>query len=92
MTSGDLLKDIGQITLPEIEFTREDLSGFSERLKEWILSNPKQFTTLVACIASGPTIAVVTPAMLGLVGFTPLGIAGGMYQLPTLISRRIPDV
>ncbi|RYN66542.1 hypothetical protein AA0118_g2786 [Alternaria tenuissima] len=77
MTSGDLLKDIGQITLPEIEFTREDLSGFSERLKEWILSNPKQFTTLVACIASGPTIAVVTPAMLGLVGFTPLGIAGG---------------
>ncbi|CAN9159786.1 unnamed protein product [Alternaria alternata] len=31
MTSGDLLKDVlGQITLPEIDFTQEDLSGSVE--------------------------------------------------------------
>ncbi|KAL1792782.1 hypothetical protein ACET3X_009289 [Alternaria dauci] len=76
-SSGHLLEDIGQATLPKIDFTQEDLSGFSERLKEWIVSNPKQFTTLLACIASGPIVAVITPTMLGLVGFTPIGIAAG---------------
>jgi hypothetical protein len=77
LSSNDILNGIGEATLPKIEFEEEDLSGFSERLKEWILANPKQFATLLACIASGPVVFVVTPAMLGLVGFTPIGIAGG---------------
>ncbi|KAH6870719.1 hypothetical protein BKA58DRAFT_440258 [Alternaria rosae] len=75
--SGDIIHDIGQVAIPNIEFTKEDLSGFSERLKAWILANPKQFTTLLACIASGPIALAVTPVMLGLVGFTPIGIAAG---------------
>ncbi|KAG9185285.1 hypothetical protein G6011_07829 [Alternaria panax] len=77
LSSGDLLKDISPASWPTIEFTQKDLSGFSENIKEWILSNPGQFATLLACIASGPIVAAVTPAMLGLVGFTPIGIAGG---------------
>ncbi|KAI4695394.1 uncharacterized protein J4E84_002020 [Alternaria hordeiaustralica] len=77
LSSGDILHDIGQAAIPNIEFTKEDLTGFSERLKAWILANPKLFTTLLACIASGPIALAVTPAMLGLVGFTPIGIAAG---------------
>jgi len=79
--TGDILHDIGQAAIPNIEFTKEDLSDFSERLKEWVLANPKQFSTLLACIASGPIALTVTPAMLGLIGFTPIGIAAGTYQL-----------
>ncbi|KAI4712640.1 hypothetical protein J4E89_002908 [Alternaria sp. Ai002NY15] len=79
LSSGDILHDIGQAAIPNIEFTKEDLTGFSERLKAWILANPKLFTTLLACIASGPIALAVTPAMLGLVGFTPIGIAAGTY-------------
>ncbi|KAI4702137.1 hypothetical protein J4E81_002499 [Alternaria sp. BMP 2799] len=77
LSSGDIIHDIGQAAIPNIDFTKEDLSGFSERLKEWILANPKQFSTLLACIASGPIALAVTPAILGLIGFTPIGIAAG---------------
>ncbi|KAI4680069.1 uncharacterized protein J4E88_005960 [Alternaria novae-zelandiae] len=77
LSSGDIMHDIGQSTLPNVEFTKKDLAGFSERLKAWILANPKQFSTLLACIASGPIALAVTPVMLGLVGFTPIGIAAG---------------
>jgi len=80
LSSGDILHDIGQAAIPNIEFTKEDLSGFSERLKVWILAKPKQFSTLLACIASGPIALAVTPAMLGLIRFTPIGIAPGTYQ------------
>jgi hypothetical protein len=85
---GDILHDIGHAALSKIEFTQQDLPGFSERLKDWIVLNPKQFTTLLACIASGPIAQFVTPAMLGLVGFTPMGIAGGEYPsfFPSLIQ------
>ncbi|KAI4645249.1 hypothetical protein J4E93_006049 [Alternaria ventricosa] len=82
LSSGDIMHDIGQSALPKIEFTKEDLSGFSERLKAWILANPKKFSTLLACIASGPIALAVTPATLGLIGFTPIGIAAGTYQPP----------
>jgi hypothetical protein len=77
LSSNDILNGIGEATLPKFEFEEEDFSGFSERLKAWILANPKQFATLLACIASGPVVFVVTPAMLGLAGFTPIGIAAG---------------
>ncbi|KAI4933862.1 uncharacterized protein J4E92_003531 [Alternaria infectoria] len=77
LSSGDILHDIGQAAIPNIAFTKEDLAGFSERLKVWILANPKQFSTLLACIASGPIALAVTPAMLGFIGFTPIGIAPG---------------
>ncbi|KAI4926608.1 hypothetical protein J4E85_006902 [Alternaria conjuncta] len=69
LSSGDILHDIGQAAIPNID----------ERLKAWILDNPKLFSTLLACIASGPIALAVTPAMLGLVGFTPIGIAAGTY-------------
>jgi hypothetical protein len=92
LSSGDLVSDIGKATFPKIEFTEEDLSGFSERLKAWILANPKQFATLLACIASGPIVFFVTPAMLGLVGFTPIGIAGGTYLTPIIVPRPLSDV
>jgi hypothetical protein len=72
---GDILHDIGHAAFSKIELTQEGLLGFSERLKDWIVFNPKQFTTLLACIASRPITQFVTPATLGLVGFTPMGIA-----------------
>ncbi|CAI9632163.1 hypothetical protein GT037_005705 [Alternaria burnsii] len=80
MNSGDLLKDTGQITLPEIDFSQEDLSGFSERLKDWILFNSELFNALMACIISvilALAIFAGTPTMLGLVGFGPLGVVKG---------------
>ena len=86
LSSGDIMHDISQSTLPKIEFTEKDLAGFSERLKAWILAHPKQFSTLLACIASGPIALAVTPVMLGLVGFTPIGIAAGTYQPPIMFS------
>jgi hypothetical protein len=86
MNSGDT----GQISLPEIHFTQEDFSGFSERLKEWILFNLELFIALVACIVSivlVPAIAAGIPTMLALVGFGPIGIVEGTYRSPTPISR-----
>ena len=80
MSSGDFVKDIGKLAIPKIEFTEKDLGAFSEGLKQWILQHPKEFATLLACVASGPMTAIVTPAMLGLVGFTPIGIGAGMHS------------
>ena len=81
MSSSDFVKEIGQKTLPKFNFTEEDLSGFSERLRLWILAHPIEFATLLACIAAGPIVIAITPAMLGLFGFTPLGIAAGKLPI-----------
>jgi len=79
MNGGDFVQDIGKLVLPKIEFNDKDLGGFSERLKQWILQHPKEFATLLACVASGPITAIYTSTMLGLAGFTPIGIGAGIH-------------
>jgi len=80
MNGGDFVQDIGKLVLPKIDFSEEDLGGFSERLKQWILQHSREFATLLACVASGPITAIYTPAMLGLMGFTPIGIGAGIHS------------
>tara|TARA_R110002003_G_scaffold9_1_gene342 strand:- start:2948 stop:3406 length:459 start_codon:yes stop_codon:yes gene_type:complete len=60
-----------------VEFTQGDIPGSSEKLKRWIMEHTQEFTTLVACLAAGPTAVAITPAVLGLLGFGPLGIVAG---------------
>jgi hypothetical protein len=60
-----------------VEFTQGDIPGSSEKLKRWIMEHPQESTTLVACLAAGPTAVAITPAVLGLLGFGPLGIVAG---------------
>lgn len=61
-------------------FSEEDMPGFGEKLKKWISEHPIEIATLLACIVVGPTAVVMTPALLGLLGFTPLGVAAGMLS------------
>jgi hypothetical protein len=69
---------------PKDKFTEEEVHGFSERLKNWILEHPKEVAKLVACIGAAPTAVAVAPALLGMVGFGPLGPVVGK-RCPTQI-------
>jgi hypothetical protein len=82
ISSGDLINEISQITFPKIQFTKDGISvdglpDMFEKLKQWILRHPREFVILLACIAAGPIAIAITPEVLGLTGFTSLGIAAG---------------
>jgi hypothetical protein len=81
-TADDFWKTISQITSPKIQFTNDGISvdglpEMFEKLKQWILPHPTEFVTLWACIAAGPIAIAITPEVLGLAGFTSLGVAAG---------------
>jgi hypothetical protein len=61
----------------KFEFKEEDLEGMAEKLKRWIREHPKEAATLLACLASAPIAITLTPTILGLIGFTPIGPAAG---------------
>jgi hypothetical protein len=71
---------------PKNKFTDEDMNDFGERLKTWISAHPKEIATLFACIAAAPTAVLVTPAMVGMLGFGPLGPVAGELPLPKTMS------
>jgi hypothetical protein len=63
-------------------FTEEEMHGFSECLKEWILEHPMEVAMLVACIAAAPTAVLATPAMINMLGLGPLGpVVGKLYPV-----------
>ncbi|KAH7398822.1 hypothetical protein DE146DRAFT_632387 [Phaeosphaeria sp. MPI-PUGE-AT-0046c] len=72
-------------------FTEEELNSFSDRLKKWLMGHPDDAAKLLACIAGAPTAALLTPTVLTMLGFGPLGvIAGQSYALSShKISLRL---
>ncbi|KAJ4381212.1 hypothetical protein N0V86_003561 [Didymella sp. IMI 355093] len=61
----------------KFESKEKDLEGMAQKLKRWIQEHPKEAATLLACLASALIAITLTPTMLGLIGFTPIGPAAG---------------
>jgi uncharacterized RDD family membrane protein YckC len=79
---GSNLATVSQESDPKTEFTEDEMHGFTERLKQWILAHPKEVATLIACIGAAPHAIFVAPVVIGLLGFGPLSpVAGKLYPL-----------
>jgi hypothetical protein len=79
---GSNLASVSQESGSETDFTEDEMHGFAERLKQWILAHPKEVATLIACISAAPTAIFVAPVVIGFLGFGPLGpVAGKLYPL-----------
>ena len=73
----------------------EHLERVAEKLKRWILEHPKEAAELLACLTSAPAAVILTPIVLGLIGFTPLGVAAGKssrycYSSKLIFHNRLP--
>ncbi|KAH7090514.1 hypothetical protein FB567DRAFT_546703 [Paraphoma chrysanthemicola] len=59
---------------PKFESRQEDMPDFDENFMNWITSHPRDFVTMIACLASAPTAIAITPALLSVLGFAPVDI------------------
>jgi len=92
MLSGRLPAGRGIEGGPKIEFNQDDIPGGNNKFKRWILEHPGEFLQLIACLAAGPTALAVAPAIIGMLGFGPLGVVAGMstfYICHTQLTKQV---
>ncbi|KAF2130989.1 hypothetical protein P153DRAFT_365611 [Dothidotthia symphoricarpi CBS 119687] len=77
LLSGQMLDAVSQKGGSMFENVREHVPGLGDRVVAWIVQHPKEAAALVACILAAPAAMAVTPAALGLAGFTAGGTVAG---------------
>jgi hypothetical protein len=75
----------------QLSSTRQN-NIFPQSLTEvviWIKMHPREAAALIACILAAPTTIAMTPAVLGLAGFTSGGISAGTFTIiPALVGHH----
>lgn len=51
----------------------EEAETGTDKLKGWTLEHPKEATARLACLTSVPVTTALTPSVLALIDFTPVG-------------------
>lgn len=80
LLSGQLLDSVTQKATTLMQDAHHHVPGMGDRASTWAMQYPKQAAALMACILAAPAAIAVTPAALGLVGFTAGGTAAGEYH------------
>ncbi|KAF1998632.1 hypothetical protein P154DRAFT_438712 [Amniculicola lignicola CBS 123094] len=67
-----------QAYITAIEALRKfDLKAFAVTIVQWVKQNPRQATFIMVCFVVSMLLVATMPLILGVVGFTPVGIAAG---------------
>jgi hypothetical protein len=79
LMSGDLVRQVQQQSATFMDAAQEYLPSNTDRVLLWIKMHPTEAAALIACILAAPTAIAMTPAALGLAGFTSGGVVAGMF-------------